>query len=189
MTRASRCLPQTAARCLTAALPMLAAAALLTPPAAGPAAAAAKQVTCAVTAHISDRDPNGAIIRAAPARNARQVARIKPAGRRGYGRVVHVIAESGDWLRVNNVRVGGKRVFAGNGWIHGSLVEVTIAGAAPLRSAPSPKSRVVGNTGDVEASSRVYACRGGWVRVRHADLKKEGWLSSSGYCGGREHCR
>lgn len=169
----------------------LAAAAVLATLAGSPASADARPVACAVTAHIQDPDPKGAIIRGAPRHGGAVLARIRPtrAGGKEIPRIVHISGQSGAWLRVTSVRIRGRRVFSGTGWIHNSLVWVTINDSTPLHSAPSPKARIIGNTGDVEAESRVYACRGGWVRVRHADLGKEGWLPYSGYCAGREHCR
>jgi hypothetical protein len=156
-----------------------------------PAPAEAKPVACSVTAHIRDPDPKGALIRRAPRHGAAVLARIRPkrAGGKEIPRIVHISGQSGAWLRVTSVRASGRRVFSGAGWIHNSLVWVTINNAVPLRSAPSVKARVIGNTGDVEATSRVFACRGGWVRVRHVDLGKEGWLPHTGYCAGRDFCR
>jgi len=49
---------------------------------------------------------------------------------------------------------------------------------------------VVGNYAkvDVEASSRVYRCSGGWVYVRDVDTKWAGWLPPAGNCSGRANC-
>lgn len=141
---------------------------------------------CAVWAHVTDKDPKGANVRASPSSRARVLARLIPGARGtdGPARVVRVVAQSGAWFRISTAKRGDVRQFSGAGWIHGSLLGVQVRGNTSMYAGPSTRAAPVQNTGDVEAEGRLLACRGGWVRIRHNGTGKSGWLSPNDHCAG-----
>ena len=153
--------------------------------------AAAVAATCDVWAHVNDRDPKGTNLRAAPSAKARVLMRLETyriAGRDdALPPIVRVIGQRGQWFRISAVEAPiGRNVFKATAWVHGSLLAVQVRGASVLYRGRSTKSGKVHDTGDVEAEGRLLACLGKWVRVRHGETKRTGWLAPGSHCPGAE---
>lgn len=145
-------------------------------------------VKCALWAHVSDSDPGGTNVRAAPRSNSAVLARLKAAkGRKNAPLpLVYITGQQGAWFRISKAERAGKTLLSRTGWIHRSLLAVQVRGNTYIYSGASRKLRRVQSTGDVEAEGRLLACRAGWAEVRHSGTKKRGWLAPGDFCAGWE---
>jgi len=99
---------------------------------AAPAWSAGNMVACSASAHIKDKWGETTNIRAQPSSKSAVAARIAFAkkGSVEVPRTLRLSGQSGNWFRVSQVHSGGKVKFRGRGWIHGSLVAVSIRSRA-----------------------------------------------------------
>ena len=146
----------------------------------------AATVACSLWAHVTDKDPKGTNVRARPTSKSAVVARLKArkAGRNPPLPLVRITGQQGDWFRISKAELAGKAQFQGTGWVHGSLLAVQVRGGVHMYARASKSAKRVQSTGDVEAEGRLLACRRGWVRIRHSETKKRGWLSPDDHCPG-----
>jgi hypothetical protein len=93
-----------------------------------PTVRAADRQACNVDIDITDTDPKGTNVRAAPGGTA--IASLKNPGDGWIG--VHVTAQLGDWYEIDRASLidadqppGGKPIFQGKGYLHKSVVGVS----------------------------------------------------------------
>ena len=93
-----------------------------------PAVRAADRQACNVSVDITDTDPKGTNVRAAPGGNA--IASLKNSGD-GWIEV-HITAQLGDWYEIDRASLidadqppDGKSLFQGKGYVHKSVVGVS----------------------------------------------------------------
>ena len=144
-----------------------------------PVAGQARGVACDISATVDDPDPNGMNVRATPSTRS-PVLRVVPTDASG----VAVIRESrGDWFRVASItdEISGTELFRGDGWVHSSLLGLTVAnGNTRLYAAPNMRSRVLRTLVPDGTAITLVGCSGQWAKVRAEG--REGWLSPSGQC-------
>jgi hypothetical protein len=147
----------------------------------GGSAAAAEEAyrSCSIHAYVIDPDPKGMNVRAAPSEKARVLKLVNGPNSgttkvRGY---------QGGWFRVSEIAAAEEDaiLFTGDGWVHGSLLHVDVAGGDPnLYAKPTRRSQPIKRlSGDHEGVTLV-SCSGNWVQVRVAGTL--GWLSPAGQC-------
>ena len=142
---------------------------------------ASAQQQCASRGFLSDTDPNGTNLRAAPDRNARIVGRLPPtesiSNVDSLAAEFEIVGSSNGWLRIRNPErddpeEGRTKKLTFSGWIWGGLVSMT-AGDARLRSAPREDAPVLawlmnrdkGWGPDSFAIRQVHGCSGIFVDV------------------------
>ena len=146
--------------------------------AAAPAPPAA-EVACDLSLNVVDPDPRGLNVRAKP--GGKVIARLAPTGE---WIEVHVIGQSGDWLRIDRAEAiddeapeGIRQVFRGKGWVHvGGLgiSELNVGEGTLLRAKPDDKSTIVRRVLLPEHEpkrTRVLGCRGPWLQVEADGLR------------------
>lgn len=89
----------------------------------------AEKQACNVTADITDTDPKGTNVRAAPA--GAVIALLKNSTQDGWI-TVHITGQLGDWYEIDRASLvdadlppAGKMIFHGSGYLHKSVVGVT----------------------------------------------------------------
>ena len=144
-----------------------------------PLAAQAQGVACEITALVADPDPNGMNVRAGPSTRS-PVLRVIPVDASG---VATVREQRGTWFRVARItdEIEGTDLFRGDGWVHRSLLGLTVAnGDTRLYAAPNRRSRVLSTLRADETAITLIGCSGQWAKVSAEG--REGWLSPSGQC-------
>jgi SH3-like domain-containing protein len=150
------------------------------------------RVDCNFSTYLEDEDTNpdnGTNIRAKPDRNS---AIIRTLGGKNNdevtsadGVVVKVTGFSNGWFEVSRVEQVGdsdKVLFEERGWLHSSLLGMSVGGADPrLYAEPRHKSRILMKLKVDESPLKLLACQGEWVKVETGG--KIGWLSPGGQCG------
>jgi SH3-like domain-containing protein len=135
--------------------------------------------SCNLTAFVIDRDTNGLNVRAGPSTATRVLRTISNEG----SAVARIIGQSGQWFRVSSIvdAEDDRSLFSGDGWIHASLLGVSVANADPrLYSRPLRQSRPLARLVPDETLVTLIGCAGDWARVRA--LGRVGWLSPGGQC-------
>lgn len=134
---------------------------------------------CAISAYVTDRDPNGLNVRAGPSAQARVLRTVSNAG----SAVAVITGHSGGWFRISNlddVEVDA-HLFDGDGWVHGSLLGLDVANADPrLYAAANRRSRVLARLQPDFTRLTLVGCAGEWAQVRAEG--RTGWLSPAGQC-------
>jgi len=134
---------------------------------------------CAISAYVVDQDPRGLNVRASPSAKAR-VLKVVDNGKAGEA-VIRGFQNG--WFRISRIVAAevDETLFAGDGWIHGSLLHLDVAAGDPnLYAAPSFRARRLRKlTGD-QPGVTLVGCKGEWAQVRVNGLL--GWLSPSGQC-------
>jgi SH3-like domain-containing protein len=94
---------------------------------------------------------------------------------------VEVTGASGQWLRVRNASAEEGIFWRGPGWVVAQKMgtSTTEHGPVPLYREPRTTSAVVGRLRD-DTAVTLLTCRGGWARVRVANLT--GWLERGSQC-------
>lgn len=133
-------------------------------------------------AGIADDKLKTSIVRAQPDKNSSIVKTVTT-----KEEVVFYISGSDDngWFEISKIESTGGEVdetlFAGRGWIHSSLVDLSVAnGDAKLYAEPKKKSRVLKKLVADESEARPIACQGDWMKIKSG--KSIGWLSPDGQC-------
>jgi len=144
-------------------------------------------VACDVELNVVDPDPKGLNVRAAPnAKKGKVVAVLKPIG---DWTQVHVIGQSGDWLRIDHAEAiddsaenGQRQVFQGDGWVHASklgISELYVGGGTVIRDRPVREGAELLRVSDEAKepkSTKILGCDGKFIKVQ-AD-KQIGWTDS-----------
>lgn len=140
---------------------------------------------CSVEAYrhgFASDELKSSIVRAKPDKNSAILKTVKT-----KDEVVFYITGSSDngWFEVSKIKtVGGdvdEILFKGRGWVHSSLVDLSVAASdAKLYAAPRKKSRVLKKLVADESEARPVACQGNWMKVKSG--KTIGWLSPDGQC-------
>ena len=147
--------------------------------AAAPADGPTRAAQCAISAYVTDRDPNGLNVRDAPSAQARVVRTVSNAG----SGVAVITGHNGGWFRVSNIddAESDAHLFDGDGWVHGSLLGLDVANADPrLYASSNPRSRVLARLRADETRVTLTGCAGTWAQVRAEG--RTGWLSPGGQC-------
>lgn len=143
------------------------------------ATAARAEETCDFDAIVTDPDPAGTNVRAAPDAKA-EVLFVMPHahGEDDLAPEVHVRALRRGWAQIDTVTVGGygdepeRVVFAGTGWVSTRLIGFAFGGEdARLHAAPADDAAVTldmngeGTGPDSVTVTAIRGCRGRWVDV------------------------
>jgi SH3-like domain-containing protein len=149
------------------------------------AAVEKSRTKCSVKAYragFASDEPKNSVVRAQPDKNAAILKSVST-----KDEVVFYISGSNGsgWFEISKIETTGGDVdvilFQGRGWIHSSLVEMSIGGSdAKLYAAPRKKSRVLKKLVVDESEARPVACQGDWMQVKSGKLT--GWLSPEGQC-------
>lgn len=147
----------------------------------GPVPAAGQQsaTRCDISAYVIDRDAGGLNVRSGPAATARVLRVVSNAG----SGVARIVGQNGSWFRVSMIvdAETDQNLFRGDGWVHGSLLGLSVANADPrLYAAPRRQSRVLARLEPEAGQATLIGCDGAWARVR--DGARVGWLSPDGQC-------
>jgi len=144
-----------------------------------PAAGQQRGTSCDISAYVIDRDAAGLNVRAGPSAVARVLAVV---GNEGSA-VARIRGQSGAWFRVSII-VDAERdenLFRGDGWIHASLLGLSVANTDPnLYARPRLQSRALARLVPDDSQVTLIGCAGNWARVRATG--RVGWLSPGGQC-------
>ncbi|HEY4202515.1 MAG TPA: hypothetical protein VGM83_18340 [Devosiaceae bacterium] len=141
-----------------------------------PMARAAQPVACNVTIDITDTDPLGTNVRAAP--GGAVATTLKNSSEDGWIEV-HVTGQSGDWFRIDGATLiapnaDDKAIFSGAGYLHKSVVGVSgFENGAPIYADHDTRSRAVDPAAAGDQAVDVLGCWGDFLKV-HVE-KGTGW--------------
>ncbi|HEY4125268.1 MAG TPA: hypothetical protein VGM36_11685 [Rhizomicrobium sp.] len=146
-----------------------------------PATAQAQQSTCNVKIDITDTDPKGTNVRAAP--KGAVIAALKNPGD-GWIEV-HVAAQTGDWYQIDDARLmqadlpaEGKVIFHGRGFLHKSMLGVNgMQNGGAIYSGHDIKSRPIDAHAAGEQQVDILGCWGDFLKVHVA--KGIGWTKEA----------
>jgi len=140
---------------------------------------------CSVEAYragFASDELKSSIVRAKPDKNSAILKTVKT-----KDEVVFYItgSDGNGWFEISKIETTGgevdEAVFEGRGWIHSSLVDLSVAASDPkLYAAPRKRSRVLKKLVADESEARPIACQGDWMKVKSG--KSIGWLSPDGQC-------
>lgn len=139
---------------------------------------------CDVMLNVTDPDPQGLNVRAAPSTRGSIVAVLKPDGE---WTSVHVAGQQGEWLSIDraetiddNAKGGSRTVLDKPGWVHVSklgISELFTGSGTVLREKPAADGKVLLRIKDEDnMPTQVLACSGKYIKVRHG--KVEGWTNT-----------
>ncbi|HEY0426747.1 MAG TPA: hypothetical protein VGC76_02970 [Pyrinomonadaceae bacterium] len=140
---------------------------------------------CSVEAYRSgyaSDAPKTTIVRAAPDKNSFVLKTVTTKDEAVY----YITGTSGDgWFEISKIETTGtdtdEALFEGRGWIHASLLSLSVAWPdAKIYALPKKKSRVVKKLIADESEARPVACEGNWMKIKSG--KSTGWLSPDGQC-------
>lgn len=153
--------------------------------AAPPVMVPAETVKCDVRLNVTDPDPKGLNVRAAPKVAPGNVLGVlKPDGE---WTTVHVIGNAGEWFLIDaatmiddNAPTGERSAFKGRGWVHRSKVGDIQIRPSDILAAPQEgaQSLFKGTDPDKTPAFKVLACKGPFLQVQGA--KFSGWAKE--YC-------
>jgi hypothetical protein len=141
-------------------------------------------VACDVTLNVTDPDPKGLNVRAAPSTQGKIVAVLKPDGE---WTSVHVTGQQGEWLSIDhaetiddNAKDGSRTVLDKPGWVHISklgISELFTGSGTVLREKPAADGKALLRIKDEDSvPTPLLACSGKYIKVRHG--KVEGWTNT-----------
>jgi SH3-like domain-containing protein len=141
------------------------------------------KVACDLSAYVTDPDPKGTNVRSGPNKTAPVVKTLPNPS----DTVVKITGYSGGWFEISRAETVGddeKVVFQGRGWVHSSLLGLSVGnngfGPPALYTEPSKRSRVLKRLKPDEDAVKLLACKDDWAKVQFGDLT--GWLASEGQC-------
>jgi SH3-like domain-containing protein len=146
---------------------------------ATPVSGQGRGTNCDISAYVIDRDAAGLNVRAGPSATAPVLRLIS---NQGSG-VARIREQRGAWFRVSAIvdAENGEDLFRADGWIHNSLVTLSVANADPrLYVRPQPGSRALARLVPEDSRVTLIGCAGPWAKVRAGG--REGWLSPNGQC-------
>ncbi len=136
----------------------------------------------AYRAGIADDKLKTSVVRAKPDKNSSILKTVTT-----KDEVVFYISGSSDngWFEISKIESAGgdvdETLFEGRGWVHSSLVDLSVAnGDAKLYAEPKKKSRVLKKLVADQSEARPVACQGNWMKIKSG--KSTGWLSPEGQC-------
>jgi hypothetical protein len=142
----------------------------------------ADTVTCDLRLNVSDRDPHGLNVRAAPVVAPDNVVGVlKPDGE---WTTVHVIGNQGEWFLIDGAetvddnRDGGMRaIFKGRGWVHRSKLGDIDIYPRDVLEAPRAGAKALMQGMDTQrtAALKVMSCKGEFIELQGGNIK--GWAS------------
>jgi hypothetical protein len=130
------------------------------------------EVACDVTLNVHDPDPKGLNVRAQPGKPPGEIIEVLMP--RGDWTEVHVVAQSGDWLRIDRASIiydeGMRDVFKGPGWVHVSglgISELMTGEGTVLRAVPSDSAKALKKIGpdDEPKRTKILGCSGKFIHV------------------------
>ncbi len=148
---------------------------------AGFSAAGQAKTSCNFSTYIQDEDTSGTNIRARADKNSSILKTIK----NNTDAVANITGFSNGWFEISSVENVGDDdtvLFTGRGWMHPSILGMSVANGDPrLYAEPKKKSKIVMKLKPDESPLKLIGCQGSWVKVESGG--KIGWLSSEGQCG------
>jgi hypothetical protein len=145
----------------------------------------ADTVSCDVRINITDRDPKGLNVRAAPLVAPDNIVGVlKPDGE---WTTVHVAGSQGEWFLIDGAETvddnapGGMRSsFKGRGWVHRSKVGDLQIEPRDVLEAPRAGARSLMSGTDtlLTAKFKAISCQGKFILFQGGNIK--GWVSR--YC-------
>ena len=142
------------------------------------ASSGAVAAPCNFDAYFVDQDPL-TNIRAAPSTSSAVIARVDP------GPAVARLREHRDgWFRADSIidYDTDKPLFTGSGWVHGSVIGISVAGGDHrLRARPSRRSAAIQRLTPDGNMLDLLDCSGEWVKVR-VDGRAVGWMAPDAQC-------
>lgn len=136
----------------------------------------------AYRAGFAGDEPKTSIVRAKPDKNSSILKTVTTKDEI----IFYITGSDGNgWFEISKIETTGgdvdQAIFKGRGWIHSSLVDLSVGNAdAKLYSAPRKKSRVLKKLIADESEARPLACQGNWMKIKSG--KSIGWLSPEGQC-------
>lgn len=137
--------------------------------------------SCAIEGWSIDRDPRGLQVRQGPSAKSAVVGRLPPfvvSDDGDYGPAFQIIAAEAGWLHIREAKdawrpsdLPRRPIYAGEGWVHGSMVRVSVQSASG-HAAPAADSELLVDTGGDWLSERgvvtgITDCAGDWAKVRY----------------------
>lgn len=140
-----------------------------------PALAAAP--VCRVRVDVTDNDPKGTNVRAAPDGHAKAVAVLKNTG---DWIEVAIVGQSGDWfeiasaVQVDNNAPADKTIFRGHGFLHKSVVGLSgLQQGTTIYADHDVKSRVLVASAAGDQTTQFLGCWGDFYKVNVQNIT--GW--------------
>ncbi len=132
---------------------------------------------CHVRVDVTDTDPKGTNVRAAPDSHAAIVAVLKD---KGDWIEVSVVGQSGDWfeiagaVQIDNDAPAEKTVFSGHGFVHKSVVGLSgLQQGATIHADHDVKSRVLLSNAAGDQATQFLGCWGDFYKVHVQNIT--GW--------------
>jgi hypothetical protein len=147
-----------------------------------PAAHADAQQVCSVDADVTDTDPKGTNVRAAP--GGAVLASLTNPNVEGWVQV-HIVGQLGDWYEVDRASLinadsgpRGKTLFQGQGYLHRSVLGVSgLENDAKIYTAHDEKSRPLDLHAPGDQKVEILGCWHEFLQVR---VKKgTGWTKQA----------
>lgn len=157
-------------------------------------ATANEVAACAISAWVSDPDPNGLNVRAGASRDAAILGQL-PRDDGYFPAEVSITGSQDGWFRISKAVLDDytaaepKVVFEGEGWVSGRLLGLLL-NDANLHAAPSTESPVVAHLSHEDADgnvsgadsfivTRLLGCEGDWAQVEGTfiDTHLTGWAT------------
>jgi hypothetical protein len=150
-------------------------------PAAAARAQTAGRQACDVHVDVTDTDPKGTNVRAAP--GGAVVASLKNPGQGWIG--VHVTGQLGDWYEIDRADLidadlpqGGKPLFRGKGYLHRSVLGLSgMQNGGAIYVDHDSRSRPLDPHAAGDQPVALLGCWGGFVQVRVR--KGVGWTKEA----------
>ncbi len=142
------------------------------------------KIKCSIKAYragIADELPDVINVRSKPGKNSPIVKTIKTKEEI----IFYLTGSANGWFEISKLETTGADVdetlFKNRGWVHSSIIAVSVANSDPkLYAAPQKKSRVLKKLIPEESLVQPTACRSDWIQVKSGKLT--GWLSPDGQC-------
>ena len=163
-------------------------------------ATAAIAPLCHIGAWSADTDPDGTNVRAGPGTDYPVIGRLPSLQETDddFAAEVSIVGAQDGWFRIEQATInnygsetGPDVVFAGEGWVSGRLLGLSMEGSA-LFAQPSRHAPMVLDLDDAPERrqgpdyigpqvERLYACMGNWVEVEVSDLGQHyrGWTDDT----------
>ena len=136
---------------------------------------AQEEENCAISATVTDKDPNGLNVRSKPSTGGKIIATLKRGGIETLK--VYVTGFSNGWVKIGGAYKddGQGTIFDGSGWVSAKMLHITAGENAEIYQKNDPETRVVATVpsgtnfqiagyscGDVKV---IYKGKTGWLRT------------------------
>ncbi|MDB5188380.1 MAG: hypothetical protein JWO50_900 [Candidatus Kaiserbacteria bacterium] len=126
--------------------------------------------TCSVFVDITDSDPRGTNVRAAP--GSAVIAALKNTGDGWVS--VHLTGQAGDWFRIDRASLvdagrpqGGTTIFHGTGWLHKSVLGVSgMQNGGAIYADHDTASRAIDHHAAGDQAVSLLGCWGPFLKVQ-----------------------